>query len=83
MWCYLCVANWQIGYDGAASARMQHVENLFQERAWGIGFDLTLETNLDFDFSETCIAHLPEIVRGSNLHIVIQTRKCLMFLDRG
>jgi len=62
---------------------MQHVENLLKERAWGIGFDLTLETNPDFAFSETCIAHLTQIVRGSTLHIVIQTQKCLIFLDRG
>jgi hypothetical protein len=79
----LCLANWQIGYDGAASARMQHVENLFKEPGWEIGFDLALETNPDLAFSETCTAHDPEIVRGSTLHIFIQTRKCLMFLDHG
>jgi hypothetical protein len=72
-----------MSYDGAARASIQHVESLFKERAWGIGFDLALETHQDFAFSETCIAHLPEIIRDSTLHIVIQTRKCLMFVDRG
>jgi len=72
-----------MSYDGASRASMQHVDSLFKERAWGIEFYLDLETYPEFAFSEACIAHLPEIIRDSTLHIVIQTRKCLMFLDRG